>query len=151
MKDWFRCSPLGRGWDFLEVSFLESWLTPFSMSPDDSGCPGCPAHPPCIPSPEQSPQPGARSCLCARILLLLHSDKHKPAPFAGYFLDCFTQFSPSHGKLLLVLAFNAILLFSYYVSLPLYLSMKMNKIKFCSCMFLLSVVAAMPRLSAAFI
>lgn len=28
-------------------------------------------------------------------------------------------------------AFNAILLFSYYVSLPLYLSMKTNKIKFC--------------------
>lgn len=157
MNDWFRCSPLGRGQDFPKVTLLESWLTPFSMSTDDSRSPCCPAHPPLHPltgvkPPAWVPVPVS---LHWYSLLLLHSDKHKPAPFAGYFWTVPPN-PPSHRRLLLVLCLSCqpfiFLITSYYVSLPLYLSMKneQKKVLSAAC-FCCQLLQAKLRLSAAFV
>lgn len=131
MNDWFRCSPPGRGQDFLNATFPGSWLTPFSMITVDP-----PAALHILPASlhwSRAPSPGA--CLCLSAWILTHSfcctvtNTNLPHLQATSGL-----FHTSHhliGGSYLCSAFNASLLFSYYVSWPLYLSMKKNKIKFC--------------------
>lgn len=88
--------------------------------------------PPCIPSMEQSSQPRCKSlslCMDTHPSCCTVTNTNQPHLQATSGL-----FHPSHhliGGCCLCSAFNASLLFSYYVSLPLYLSMKKNKIKFC--------------------
>lgn len=133
MNDWFRCSPLGRGQDFPKVTLLESWLTPFSMSTDDSRSPCCPAHPPLHPLTGAKPPAWVHVPVSLHwySLLLLHSDKHKPAPFAGYFWTVPPN-PPSHRRLLLVLCLSC-QSFIFLITSPYHYTCpwKMNKKKFC--------------------